>query len=168
VIRVVGGAARAVRWLAIAAGASALVVPLFLFRDGAPDDGGGWLAVALALALVAWPAVVLFVLTNALRALAELPERVRSTPAEARSRAEELRMLAERIRAIRGSRLARLPLLLFRFARVAGGSRELLGPHVAALPLVSIPFLGLAAAAIVATLVLVPAALVLLLLLAAS
>src|SRR5215211_5711040 len=164
----VGGAARAVRWLAVAAGASALVVALFLFRDGAPDDGGGWLGVVLALALVGWPAVVLMVLTDALRALAELPERVRSTPAEARSRAEELRMLAERIRAVRGSRLARLPFLLFRFARVAGGSRELLGPHVGALPLVSVPFLVLSAAAIVATFVLVPAALVLLLILAAA
>ena len=152
----------------MAAAGAAAVVAIFLFRNGAPDDGGGWVAVVLALVLVAWPAVVLFVLSGALRALAELPERVRSTPAEARSRAEELRMLAERIRAVRGSRLTRLPLLLFRFARVAGGARELLGPHVGALPLASIPFLGLAAAAIVATCVLVPAALVLLLVLAAT
>jgi hypothetical protein len=112
--------------------------------------------------------VVLFVLSGALRTLAELPERVRTTPAAARGRAEELRMLAERIRAVRGSRLRRLPILLFRFARVAGGSRELIGPHVGALPLVSVPFLVLSAAAIVATFVLLPAALVLLLILAAS
>jgi hypothetical protein len=164
----VGGVARAVRWLAIAAAASALVVALFLFRDGVPDDGGGWVAVSVAFAFVAWPAVVLLILSGALRALAELPERVRTTPAEARSRAEELRMLAERIRAVRGSRLVRLPFLLVRFARVAGGSRELLGPHVGALPLVSVPFLVLSAAAIAATFVLVPAALVLLLILAAS
>ena len=166
-MRVVSGAGRGVRWLAWAATAAALVVALFLFRDGAPEDGGGWLATAVALALVAWPAVVLFILSGALRSLAELPERVRTTPAAARSRAEELRVLAERIRAVRGSRLVRLPLLLFRFARVAGGSRELLGPHVGALPLVSVPFLVLSAAAIVATFVLVPAALVLLVILAA-
>jgi hypothetical protein len=164
----VSGAGRVVRWLALAAAGSALVVALFLFRDGAPDDGGDWLAAAIALALVAWPAFVLFILSGALRALAELPDRVRATPAEARSRAEELRVLAERIRAVRGSRLVRLPLLLFRFARVAGGSRELLGPHVGALPLVSVPFLVLSAAAIVATFVLVPTALVLLLILAAA
>ena len=167
-MRVVSGAGRAVRMLAMAAAASALVVALFLFRDGAPEDGGGWLAAVVAIALVAWPAVVLFLLSGALRVLAELPERVRTTPAEARSRAEELRVLAERIRAVRGSRLTRLPFLLFRFARVAAGSRELLGPHVGALPLVSVPFLVLCAAAIVATFVLVPAALVLLLILAAS
>lgn len=166
-MRVVRGAGRAVRSLAIVAGACALVVALFLFRDGAPDDGGGWLAVVIALALVAWPAVVLFLLSNALRVLAELPERVRATPAEARARADELRMLAERIRTVRGSRLVRLPFLLFRFARVAGGSRELLGPHVGALPLVSVPFLVLSGAAIAATFALVPVALVLLLILAA-
>jgi hypothetical protein len=34
---------------------------------------------------------------------------------------------------------------------VATASRELLGPHVGALPLVSVPFLGLSAAAILAT-----------------
>ena len=164
----VGGASRAVRRLALVAGASAVVVAIFVFRDGKPEETSGWLAVVLVLALVAWPAIVLFVLSGALGALAELPERVRSTPAEARQRTEELRALAERIRTVRGSRLTRLPVLLWRFARVAGGSRELLGPHVGALPLVSVPFLVLSGAAILATFILAAAALVLLVILAAS
>jgi hypothetical protein len=164
----VGVAAQAVRWLSAVAAGCALVVAIFVFRDGDPDGGGDWVAALIVLVLVSWPAVVLFVLSGALRALAELPERLRTTPAEARSRGEELRLLAERIRAVRGSRLVRLPFLLFRFARVAGGSRELLGPHVGALPLVSVPFLILSAAAIVAIFVLVPVALVLLVILAAS
>jgi hypothetical protein len=92
---------------------------------------------------------------------------VRTTPAQAQSRADELRRLAERIRTVRGARLVRLPLLLWRFARVAGGSRELLSPHVGALPLVSGQFLLLSAAAMLATFVLVAAALVLLVVLAA-
>jgi hypothetical protein len=107
-------------------------------------------------------------LSGALRALAELPERVRSTPAEARSRAEELRRLGEQMRAVRGARLTRLPFLLWRFARVAGGSRELLGPHVGALPLASVPFLILSVVAALATFALAAAALVLLVILAAS
>ena len=163
-----GGAGRAVRRLAFVAAASALVVAIFVFRDGAPDDGGGWLVAIVVLALVSWPAVVLFLLSGALQALAKLPARVRSTPAEARGRAEELRRLAERMRAVRGARLARLPFLLWRFARVAGGSRELLGPHVGALPLASVPFLVLSAIAVLATFVLAAAALVLLVILAAS
>ena len=127
----------------------------------------GWLAAVVVLALVGWPAVVLILLAGALSALAELPERVRTTPAQAQSRADELRRLAERIRTVRGARLVRLPLLLWRFARVAGGSRELLSPHVGALPLVSGQFLLLSAAAMLATFVLVAAALVLLVVLAA-
>jgi hypothetical protein len=122
----------------------------------------------VVLALVGWPAVVLILLAGALSALAELPERVRTTPAQAQSRADELRRLAERIRTVRGARLVRLPLLLWRFARVAGGSRELLSPHVGALPLVSGQFLLLSAAAMLATFVLVAAALVLLVVLAAT
>ena len=49
------------RRLAFVAGASAVVVAIFVFRDGVPDETGGWLAVVLVLALVVWPAIVLFV-----------------------------------------------------------------------------------------------------------
>jgi hypothetical protein len=103
-------------------------------------------------------------LAASLRALAELPGRVRATPAEARERAVELRALAERVQAVRGARLRRLPVLLYRFGRVAAASRELLGPHAGALPLVSIPFLGLSAVAIVATFALALVAVLLILL----
>lgn len=150
------------------AGGAALVVVIFLFRDGPPDDGGAWVAALLVLALVSWPAVVLFLLSAALRSLAEVPARVRTTPAEARERAVELRALAERVQAVRGARLRRLPYLLFRFGRVAAGARELLAPHARALPLVNVPFLGMSAAAIVATFVLIPIALILLIVLASS
>jgi hypothetical protein len=150
-----------VRNLALVSGGSALVVLVFVFEDGLP---GGWLGALLVVALVAWPAVVLLMLAASLRALAELPGRVRATPAEARERAVELRALAERVQAVRGARLRRLPVLLYRFGRVAAASRELLGPHAGALPLVSIPFLGLSAAAIVATFALALVAVLLILL----
>jgi hypothetical protein len=162
-VRVVAGAARGVRNLALVAGASALVIVLFVLRGG-----GEWLASLLLVALVSWPAVVLFMLSAALRALAELPSKVRATPAEARERAVELRALAERVQAARGARLRMLPFMLYRFGRVAAASRELLGPHAGALPLVSVPFLGMSAAAIVATFVLVPIALILVLTVLAS
>ena len=149
------------RNLALVSAGSALVVLALVFRDGLP---GSWLGALLLVALVSWPAVVLFMLAAALRAVAELPARVRATPAEARERAVELRALAERVQAVRGARLRALPLLLYRFGRVAAASRELLGPHAAALPLVSVPFLGLSAAAILATFALAAIALVLILL----
>jgi hypothetical protein len=150
-----------VRNLALVSGGSALVVLVFVFEDGLP---GGRLGALLVVALVAWPAVVLLMLAASLRALAELPGRVRATPAEARERAVELRALAERVQAVRGARLRRLPVLLYRFGRVAAASRELLGPHAGALPLVSIPFLGLSAVAIVATFALALVAVLLILL----
>ncbi|MBD0338174.1 MAG: hypothetical protein ICV67_02695 [Thermoleophilia bacterium] len=142
------------------------MVAVFLFRDGAPADAGGWALTVLGIALAAAPGVVLFVLAAALASLAALPARVRATPGQARDRAAELRAMSEAIRAARGTRVTRLPFLLWRLTRVAGGARELLGPHAGALPLVSVPFLLLSAAAVPATLVLVAVALVLLLLLA--
>ena len=142
------------------------MVALFLFRDGAPADAGGWVLTVLGVALAAAPSVVLLVLAAALASLAALPTRVRATPGQARDRAAELRAVSEAIRAARGARVTRLPFLLGRLTRVAGGARELLGPHAGALPLLSVPFLLLSAAAVPATLVLVAVALVLLLLLA--
>jgi hypothetical protein len=160
-VRVVAGAARGVRNVALLSAGSALVVLAFAFHEGLH---GGWLGALLLVALVSWPAVVLFMLAAALRALAELPGRVRTTPAEARERAVELRALAERVQAVRGARLRALPFLLYRFGRVAAASRELLGPHAGALPLVSVPFLGFSAAAILATFVLAAIAILLVLL----
>jgi hypothetical protein len=149
-----------VRNLALVSAASALVVVLYVLRDG------DWPAALLVAALVSWPAVVLLMLAGALGALAEIPARVRETPAQARERGLELRALAERVQAAHGARLRALPIALYRFGRVAAASRELLGPHAGALPLISIPFLGFSAAAILATFVLVPIAVVLLISLA--
>lgn len=167
-MRVVAGAARVVRAYAGVAAVAAAVVAAFLLRHGLPDDAGGWTLVVVGVALAAWPPVLLFLLAAALRALAELPGRLLATPAEARGRADELRRLAEQIRAARGSGLARLPLLLWRFARAASASGELLAPHAAVLPLASLAFLGWAAAAAVAAAVEIPVALVLLVVAVAS
>ena len=161
-MRVVAGAARGVRNLALVSAGSALVVLAFVFQEGLPEEG--WFGALLVVGLVSWPAVVLFMLSAALRSVAELPARVRSTPAEARERAVELRALAERVQAVRGARLRALPFLLYRFGRVAAASRELIGPHAGALPLVSVPFLGFSAAAILATFVLAAIAILLVLL----
>ena len=166
VARFAGGAGRAVRALAFVAAASAAVVAAFVFREGAPDDAGGWALTVLAVALSAAPGIVLFLLAAALGSLAALPGRVRSTPGEARDRGAELREAAEAIRRVRGARVVSLPFLLWRLTRAAGGARELLGPHAGVLPLLSGSFLALSGAAVAATFVLVPVALVLFLLLA--
>lgn len=162
-------AARAVRIYAIATGVAALIVALYLFRNGLPDEGSGWLGVLLAIGLAAAPPVILFLLSEALRALSELPGRIRDLPATGRDHASGLGRLAAEAAATRGRRgLVRLPLLLWRLARLSGETRGLLTPYAPVLPLVSIPFLVLAAASVVAAAVELLVALGLLVALAAS
>lgn len=139
--------ARWARMLAIAAAVSAAVIALYLLRDGLPDGGGESAAVAVLIALAAVPPVVLMLLAAALGALADLPRRIRETPAEARTRLGELGSLAEGARDAEG---ARGPLLLWRLLQAARSSSELLTPHAAVLPLASVPFLLLSAVSVVA------------------
>jgi hypothetical protein len=168
-VPVTSRAARAVRSYAFVAGVAALVVAAFLFRSGVPDDAGGWILVVVALALAAAPPVILFILSEALRALAGLPGRIRGLPATGRDHAAALGRLAEEARTARGSRgLVRLPLVLWRLARLGGETRGLLTPYAPVLPLLSIPFLLLAAAAMFAAALELAVALVLLAVLAAT
>ena len=157
--RVAGGAARLVRKLALVAAAAALVIAYYLFRNGLPDETSEAVGRAFVVALAAVPPVVLFVLSFALRALSELPRRIRDTPAEAGERAAEIAGLGG---SLRDAKLSSLPLLVWRLGRSAASSRELLTPHASVLPLVSLPFLGLSAACAAAALLEVAVALVLL------
>lgn len=140
-LRPVAALARAVRRLAIVATAAALAIVIAILEDGfaAVDIVGTALATA--------PPVLLFLFATALGALAELPDKVRAAPAEAQGRAADLARLA---REARDARLIRLPVVVWRAARVAGEARELLAPYAPALPLASPAFLGAAAVAALA------------------
>jgi hypothetical protein len=146
-----GRIARFVRAYATVGAVAALAIGAFLLRDGLPDGAEETTLVVIGIALAAAPPVVLWLLSEALRALAELPGRVRGLLVESRGRREELRRLAETARRLRGARLAALPVLIWRLGRFAGSSRELMRPYAGALPLLSPQFLafsGLAAAAV--------------------
>src|SRR5918999_624859 len=97
-------------------------------------------------------AVVIVVFSEALRALAELPDRLRALPGTGREHADELGRLAGKARNARGRGLLGLPLVAWRATRLTASSRELLLPHAPLLPLVSPPFLLLTLAATVAAL----------------
>jgi hypothetical protein len=152
-LRPVAALARGVRRLAVVGVASAVAIAVALLEDGA--SGRDLLGTALA----AVPPVLLFLLAAALKALAELPERVRSAPAEAQQHAATLGALA---REASGARLLKLPLITWRAARAAGEARGLLSPYAPALPLASPAFLGVSALAALAVPVEVVVALVLL------
>jgi hypothetical protein len=149
----VAAAGRLVRRLAIAATAAALAIAIAVFEDGfAAVD-------LLGIALAAVPPVLLFLLSAALQALAELPEKIRAAPREAQGRAAGLAGLA---REARHARLLRLPFLVWRAARVTAEARDLLAPHAAILPLMSPAFLAASAVAALAVPVEVVVAFVLL------
>ena len=132
----VSAVARAVRTLALFASAAALVIAVVLYRDG--SSGDDVLAVLLAIA----PPVMLWVLWTALRELAGLPERLRRLPETARGHGEEMRRLADDLRTP-GRRLVGVPLALWRLREVS----ELVRPHAAVLPFLSVWFLTLSAIA---------------------
>jgi len=152
-----------VRRVALAAALAAVVVAGFLLGDGLPDGAGTTVLVVLGIVLAAGPPLLLFLLAEALRALAELPERVRATPERGVEHASELRELARAPRGVLG-----LPRLLWRVGRLTASARELATPYAGALPLLSLPFLAWSAAAGLAALAEIATALVLLVLIAAG
>jgi hypothetical protein len=152
-VRAVAAVARGVRMLALVAGAAALVIAVALLGDGVSAVD------LLGAALAAVPPLLLYAFSAAVRALAELPDKVRAVPADARGHAGTLVALG---REARRARLLRLPLIVWRAGRVAGEARELLAPYAPALPLLSPVFLGASALAVLAVPVEVVVALVLL------
>jgi hypothetical protein len=161
------GAARATRTYAFVAAIAAVVIGVYVFRDGVPDPTDELALRLVVCAIAAAPPLLLFLFAATLKALAELPERVRSIPREAGERAEELQRLGERARAAQTRRgLRQLPLTLWQLVRVGRSSRELLTPYAGVVPLLRLPFLAwtLAAAALAAVEIAVAAVLLLLLL----
>lgn len=148
---VVAAFVRAVRTLALLASVAAVVIAYALYEDGV--TGPDVLVIALFLA----PPVVLWVLWAALRELVGLPERLRRLPETARGHREDVKRLAEELRTP-GRRLLGVPVTLWRLR----GAVELVRPHAAVLPFLSVPFLTAAALASVAALVEIAIALVLL------
>jgi hypothetical protein len=128
--------ANATRVLALAATASALVIAIVLYEDGI--SGEDVVAVLVALA----PPVMLWILWGALRELAELPDRLRQLPETARVHGQDLQQLAGELRTP-GKRFFRLPLILWRLRGVG----DLVRPHAAILPFLSVWFLTLSALA---------------------
>jgi hypothetical protein len=148
----VSAVAQGVRTLALFASAAVLVIAVALYRDGASGDDV--LAVLLAIA----PPVMLWVLWVALRELAGLPERLRRLPETARGHGRDVQRLAADLRTP-GKRLLTVPLALWRLREVS----ELVRPHAAVLPFLSVWFLTLSAIAAFAAVAEVVIALVLLL-----
>jgi hypothetical protein len=146
--------ARAVRSLALAASAAALVIAVVLYPDGV--SAGEVVAVVLAVV----PPIFLWILWAALRELAELPDRLRRMPEAAKERRVDVERLAGELRS--GGGLLRVPRVLWRLRVLAGAAREFVTPHAPLLPFLSATFLTWSALAAFAAVAEIGIALVLL------
>lgn len=135
--RVLRSFARLLRRLALAAAVAVIPVVVALREDGFEA-----LDAVVTLALLVPSAIVLF-FAQGLRELAGLPDRLRRVPGEGQERLAELARVGSELR---GAKLRRAPLLLWRLRGAVGSARDVAG---IALPLrVLTPgFLGLAALA---------------------
>jgi hypothetical protein len=156
--RIVRGLVRQLRRLAAAAVLAVVPLVALLARGG--FDAVDALVTAV---LLAAPAILLF-FAQGLNELASFPERLRRAPTEGQERALELARAGSELR---GARLRRLPIVLWRLRGAIGSVRDVAG---IALPLrVLTPgFLGAAAVAGFACVGLVVAGLVALVVLAAG
>ena len=155
--RLVRSLVRGVRRLAVAGALGIVPIALLLRRQ----DGFDALDVLVTVLLLAPPAIVLFFAQGVLE-LVSLPERLRRIPGEGQERLAELGRLAGEARA---ARVRNAPFLLWRLRGTIGSLRDVAG---IALPLrvLTPAFLGLAALAALACIVLAGAGLIALLVLA--
>lgn len=147
---------RSLQGLAIAAVAGVAAIAAALARDGIEA-----VDIFVTLVLLAAPAVVLFFAAG-LRQVLQLPDRVRRMPSEGSEQLAELTRIAH---ATRGGGIRRAPGLLWRLRGVVGSSRDLVGIALP-LKLFTPGFLGVAALAAGASLVLIGAGLIALIVLA--
>jgi ABC-type molybdate transport system permease subunit len=151
VLSLAGSLRRGISTLVLTSAAAAIVIAYALLRHGFPGQTGRAVVTILALALVATPPLVLGAFWFVLGELLELPERIRRTPLETREHAEQVRRIVREARSRRG--WSTLPWQIWRLARLAASSRDLLTPYAPVLPLLSPPFVAgvvLSAAAVVA------------------
>jgi hypothetical protein len=141
--RLLNGLVRLLRRLAIAAAVAVIPIVLLLRRDGFEA-----LDAVVTAALLAPSAIVLF-FAQGLRELAGFRARLARIPGEGQERLAEIARLGGEMR---GARLRRAPLVLWRLRGAVGSARDVAG---IALPLrvLTPAFLGLAALASVGCIV---------------
>jgi hypothetical protein len=143
---------RGLRRLAIVAAACVSLAWLVWLVDAPAGGTEGWAERIVALAVLLSPPAVLLVFVSGLSELAKLPERARGLPGDVR--AELAPRPGSEARGARG-----LLASLFRLARLAWGSRDVLSPYAAVTIALRPAILLAALAATAAALLEVPAAL---------
>jgi len=151
--------ARAVRTLALVALAAAAVIVAAVLAHGFPRSAAEIVLTLALVALVAAPAVVLFVFYLVLSELLELPERLRDLPRTGREHVEELRRLDRETKAGGRAGWTRVPFVLWRLLDFLRSSTWIFRPYAPVAAVLSPPLLVAVALSAVATVLLVPIAL---------
>jgi hypothetical protein len=149
-----------VRKLALISLIAGAVILAAVLAHGLPRSPGAIVLTVLLAAAVAAPGVVLLVFYAALTEVLELPARLRDLPRMGREHAAELARLDREAAAGGRTAWARLPLALWRVVDALRSSAWILRPHAPLLALMSPALLVSVVLAVLATGVLVVAALV--------
>ena len=160
VLPLAGAVSRVVRTLAVVGlAAGAAIVLAVLAVVGVPHSLGDVVLIVVIAALLAAPGVVLLVFFFAVNELLELPTRLRELPRTGREHLDAIVRLQREART--GARPRwRAPLTLWRLLDFLRSSSWILRPYAPIVAVFSPPLLLAVALAVLATLLLVPAALI--------
>ena len=159
---------RGVRTLGFIGLGGAIAIALVVLVRWTPGDGEDWAGFVVLCVLLVVPSAVVLAFSFVLGQVVELPNKLRSYPGMTREHVAELRAIAHDAQRRERPAWRRLPGSTWRLATLARSARELLAPHAALLPLLSVPFLIAALVSALLVPVVVVAALVVLLAAAAA
>jgi hypothetical protein len=132
---------RGVRRLGVVGLGAAAAIALIVLVRWTPGNREDWAGFVVLCVLLVVPPAVLLALSIVLGQVVELPDKLRSYPGTTREHVAELRAIAHDAQERERPAWRRLPGSTWRLATLVRSARELLAPHAALLPLLSVPFL---------------------------
>jgi hypothetical protein len=132
---------RGVRRLGVVGLGAAVAIALIVLVRWTPGNREDWAGFVVLCVLLVVPPAVLLALSIVLGQVVELPDKLRSYPGTTREHVAELRAIAHDAQGRERAAWRRLPGSTWRLATLVRSARELLAPHAALLPLLSVPFL---------------------------
>jgi hypothetical protein len=132
---------RGVRRLGVVGLGAAAAIALIVLVRWTPGNREDWAGFVVLCVLLVVPPAVLLALSIVLGQVVELPDKLRSYPGTTREHVAELRAIAHDAQKRERPAWRRLPGSTWRLATLVRSARELLAPHAALLPLLSVPFL---------------------------
>ncbi len=132
---------RGVRTLGLVGLGAAVAIAVIVLVRWTPGDREDWAGLVVLCILLAVPSAVLLAFSFVLGEVVELPDKLRRYPDTTREHVAELREIADDAQERDRPAWRRLPGSTWRLATLVRSARDLLAPHAPLLPLLSVPFL---------------------------